>query len=380
MSFFKSVKVINSGKAILLSSKYGVSLRYHSTWLRDNASDDKTRDKKNGQRLITVSDIPVKTYIKSASLDKTGKEITINFLPKKKQVKFSTKWLKDNAYDNKQAGSKVWINPDLKTWSKNSLKRIPIINYKTAKSNKKLLINWLKSLNSFGFARINGCEKKNGTVIKIAKLFGYVRETNYGKYFDVKSKINAVNLAYTNLELQAHTDNPYRNPVPTIQILHCIKNSTKGGATKVIDGFKAALRLKKENKKYFDLLSKYRTQFEFKEKNNVHLKSRFPMISLSTDGELIGIYFNNRSIGPITDVPYSLMLDYYKAYRKFSNIIDDPKMAIEFNLKPGQCFIVDNSRVLHARTAYYGSGNRWLQGCYADKDGLLSSILTLKNN
>ena len=79
MSFFKSVKVINSGKAILLSSKYGVSLRYHSTWLRDNASDDKTRDKKNGQRLITVSDIPVKTYIKSASLDKKGKEITINF-------------------------------------------------------------------------------------------------------------------------------------------------------------------------------------------------------------------------------------------------------------------------------------------------------------
>jgi len=380
MSFFKSVKVINSGKAILLSPKCGAPLRYHSTWLRDNALDDKTRNKKNGQRLITISDIPVKTYIKSASLDKKGKEITINFLPKKKQVKFSTNWLKDNAYDNKQAGSKIWINPDLKIWSKNSLKRIPIINYKTAKSNKKLLNNWLKSLNSFGFAKINGCEKKTGTVIKIAKLFGYVRETNYGKYFDVKSKINAVNLAYTNLGLQAHTDNPYRNPVPTIQILHCIKNSTKGGDTKVIDGFKAALRLKKENKKYFDLLSKYRSQFEFKEKNNVHLKSRFPMISLSTDGELIGIYFNNRSIGPITDVPYSFMLDYYKAYRKFSNIIDDPKMAIKFKLKPGQCFIVDNSRVLHARTAYYGSGNRWLQGCYADKDGLLSSILTQKNN
>ncbi len=380
MILFKSVKVINSGKAILLSPKCGAPLRYHSTWLRDNALDVKTRDKKNGQRLITVSDIPVNTYIKSASLDKKGKEVTINFLPNKKQVKFSTNWLKDNAYDNKQAGSKVWINPDLKTWSKNSLKRIPIINYKTAKSNKKLLINWLKSLNSFGFAKINGCEKKTGTVIKIAKLFGYVRETNYGKYFDVKSKINAVNLAYTNLGLQAHTDNPYRNPVPTIQILHCIKNSTKGGDTKVIDGFKAALRLKKENKKYFDLLSKYRSQFEFKEKNNVHLKSRFPMISLSTDGELIGIYFNNRSIGPITDVPYSFMLDYYKAYRKFSNIIDDPKMAIKFKLKPGQCFIVDNSRVLHARTAYYGSGNRWLQGCYADKDGLLSSILTQKNN
>jgi len=376
MSFFKSVKVINSGKAILLSPKNGASLRFHSTWLRDNALDTKTRDKNNGQRLITVSDVPVKTYIKSASLNKKSKEITINFLPKKKQVIFSTNWLKDNAYDKKQVGSKVWINPDLKIWSKNSLKRIPIINYKTAKSNKKLLINWLKSLNSFGFAKITGCEKKTGTVIKIAKLFGYVRETNYGKYFDVKSKTNAINLAYTNHGLQAHTDNPYRNPVPTIQILHCIKNSTKGGETKVIDGFNAALHLKKKNKKYFDLLSKYCSRFEFKRKKNIHLKSRFPMIKLSPDRELIAIHFNNRSIAPLTDVPYNDMLNYYKAYRKFSKIIDDPKMAIKFKLKEGDCFIVDNTRVLHARTAYSGTGSRLLQGCYADKDGLLSKIST----
>ena len=376
MSFFKSVKVINSGKAILLSPKNGASLRFHSTWLRDNALDTKTRDKNNGQRLITVSDVPVKTYIKSASLNKKSKEITINFLPKKKQVIFSTNWLKNNAYDKKQVGSKVWINPDLKIWSKNSLKRIPIINYKTAKSNKKLLINWLKSLNSFGFAKINGCEKKTGTVIKIAKLFGYVRETNYGKYFDVKSKTNAINLAYTNHGLQAHTDNPYRNPVPTIQILHCIKNSTKGGETKVIDGFNAALHLKKKNKKYFDLLSKYCSRFEFKRKKNIHLKSRFPMIKLSPDRELIAIHFNNRSIAPLTDVPYNDMLNYYKAYRKFSKIIDDPKMAIKFKLKEGDCFIVDNTRVLHARTAYSGTGSRLLQGCYADKDGLLSKIST----
>ena len=376
MSSFKSVKVINSGKAVLLSQKNGKSVRYHSTWLRDNALDTKTRDKKNSQRLISISDIPTKTYIKSASLNKNGKEVIIIFLPKKKQVKFSSNWLLNNAYDNNKRNSKVWTNPSLKIWSKNTLKNIPVINYKTAKSNKKLLIKWLKSLYSLGFAKITGSEKKSGTVIKIAKLFGYVRETNYGKWFNVKSKTNAINLAYTNLGLQAHTDNPYRNPVPTIQILHCIKNSTKGGDTKVVDGFNAALRLKRENNKYFDLLSKYCSQFEFKGKKNVHLKSRFPMINLSPDGELTAIHFNNRSIGPIRDVPYRDMLNYYKAYRKFSKIIDDDKMAISFKLKPGDSFIVDNTRVLHARTAYSGTGTRWLQGCYADKDGLLSTILT----
>ena len=88
MSSFKSVKVINSGKAIILSRKNGSSLRYHSTWLRDNANDTKTRDKNNGQRLISISDIPVNTYIKSASFDKKGKNITLIFYPMKK--KFST--------------------------------------------------------------------------------------------------------------------------------------------------------------------------------------------------------------------------------------------------------------------------------------------------
>ena len=376
MSSFKSVKVINSGKAIILSRIDGSSLRYHSTWLRDNANDPQTRDKNNGQRLISILDIPVNTHIKSASLDKKGKNITLKFLPEKKQVKFSSSWLESHAYDKKQNNLKVWIDPNLKTWTKASFKRVPIINYKTAKSNKKLFIRWLKSLNYYGFAKMTRCEKKSGTVIKIAKLFGYVRETNYGKWFDVKSKTNAVNLAYTNLGLQAHTDNPYRDPVPTIQILHCLKSSTKGGDSKVVDGFSAALRLKKENKKYFNLLTKYCSRFEFKGKKNVHLKSRFPMIVLSPDKKLTAVHFNNRSIAAIRDVPFHDMLNYYKAYRKFSNIIDDPKMAVTFKLNPGDCFIVDNTRVLHARTPYSGNGSRWLQGCYSDKDGLLSSIRT----
>ena len=377
MNLFKSIKIIDSGKAIILSRKDGSRLRYHATWLRDNANDPKTRDKNNGQRLISVSDIPVNSYIKSASLDKKGKNITLNFLPKKKQIRFSASWLEKNVYDKRQNNSKVWIHQDLKTWSKTSLKHIPIINYKYAKSDKKLLLKWLKSLHSYGFAKMTGCEKKSGTVVNIAKLFGYVRETNYGKWFDVKSKLNAVNLAYTNLGLQAHTDNPYRNPVPTMQILHCLKSSTKGGDSKVIDGFEAALRLKKENKNYFNLLSKYCSRFEFKGKKNTHLKSRFPMIELSPDNELRAVHFNNRSIAPITDVPYNDMLDYYKAYRKFSSIIDDPDMAVTFKLIPGECFILDNTRVLHARTVYSGTGSRWLQGCYADKDGLLSTISTL---
>ena len=48
-------------------------------------------------------------------------------------------------------------------------------------------------------------------------------------------------------------------------------------------------------------------------------------------------------------------------------------MEVTFRLNPGEAFVVDNTRVLHARKGYSGEGTRWLQGCYADKDGLRSA-------
>jgi [2-(trimethylamino)ethyl]phosphonate dioxygenase len=107
------------------------------------------------------------------------------------------------------------------------------------------------------------------------------------------------------------------------------------------------------------------------------LRTRRPMIELAPDGELIGIRFNNRSAAAITDVPFDQMENYYAAYRRLGEIIDDPMMEVTFRLNPGECFVVDNTRVLHARKAYSGAGTRWLQGCYADKDGLLSKLATL---
>jgi len=76
-------------------------------------------------------------------------------------------------------------------------------------------------------------------------------------------------------------------------------------------------------------------------------------------------------------VPFDRMPAYYAAYRRFAAIIDDPDMAVAFKLEPGESFIVDNTRVLHARKGYSGVGSRWLQGCYADKDGLLSTLASL---
>ena len=55
--------------------------------------------------------------------------------------------------------------------------------------------------------------------------------------------------------MSVHTDNPYRKPVPGIQILHCIANEAKGGDTALVDGYSVCEYLRKNNKSYFDTLT-----------------------------------------------------------------------------------------------------------------------------
>jgi len=81
MYSYKSIKITDSGKAIILQRSDGSKVRFHATWLRDNALDPKTRDANSGQRLITLSEIPINTYIESATLDESGKNIFLIFLP-----------------------------------------------------------------------------------------------------------------------------------------------------------------------------------------------------------------------------------------------------------------------------------------------------------
>ena len=156
MNSFKSVKIIDAGKSIILQRTDGSTLRYHSTWLRDNALDPKTRDAKNGQRLITLSDIPIDISIKSAFLDSKGENISLSFFPESKKVSFSTSWLETYAYDVEKKFLKGRVSSDLKIWKSDISKNIPTIDYKTAISDNTLLLKWMKSLYKYGFAKITG--------------------------------------------------------------------------------------------------------------------------------------------------------------------------------------------------------------------------------
>lgn len=369
MPILETATIIDDGNALSLKFKGGSISRFHGIWLRDNAPEPETISTANGQKLITLADIPENLTISKASV--INGDLSLTFLPENKTVSYSAEWLFSNRYDVKEE------KDELTFWTAGFSETIPAADYSAYQMNDGVLHKWLSDVRRFGFAKLLNGPTTPQSLLDVIARFGFVRETNYGAWFEVRSEVNPVNLAYTGMGLQAHTDNPYRDPVPTLQLLYCLENTVEGGESLLVDGFMAANRLKNENPKAFELLSSFNARFAYEGEEGVALRSKRPMIELDPEGNVIAVRFNNRSCAPLVDIPFDRMSAYYEAYRAFGKIIDDPEMAVKFKLEAGECFLVDNTRVLHARTEFSGTGSRWLQGCYADKDGLLSCLNAL---
>ena len=237
---------------------------------------------------------------------------------------------------------------------------------------------WLGLIRTYGFAILRGVPVKRGEVGRVAELFGFIRETNYGRIFDVVAKPSPSHLAHTNRALGAHSDNPYRDPVPGLLLLHCMESSAEGGGSVFVDGFRAAEQLRAAAAEHFALLTKYDVPFRLSD-HDCDLRGSGPLISVDQDEVVTAIRYNNRSAAAI-EVPAEIMPAFYEAYRHFGRLLDDPEGEVSFRMAPGDLFIVDNRRVLHGRDAIAEVGKRHLQGCYADRDALDSLLRKILAN
>jgi gamma-butyrobetaine dioxygenase len=92
------------------------------------------------------------------------------------------------------------------------------------------------------------------------------------------------------------------------------------------------------------------------------------------------VRFNHRSAQPL-QLPDAEVTAFYAAYRRWACLLGQPERQLNLRLAEGDCLIFDNTRILHARTAFSmtpGSPGRHLQGCYADLDGLASTLAVLR--
>jgi gamma-butyrobetaine dioxygenase len=217
----------------------------------------------------------------------------------------------------------------------------------------------------------------------VAASFGYVRETNCGRVFDVRIEAEPSNQAYTGLPIGPHTDDPYRDPAPTLQLLHCLTNTVTGGESGLLDGFRAGAQLRAEDPEAFDRLSRTPVTFGYSDAGT-ELRASRPMIGVNPTGLIREIRYNSRAMEPMRPrfgaTPSEAaeeMHDFYLAYRAFAAILVRPSLTLRFMLSPGDCVVFDNTRILHSYTGFSPAGRRHLQGCYADIDGAESTIAVL---
>jgi gamma-butyrobetaine dioxygenase len=354
---------------LLLERSGGVVHPIHPLWLRERCKDAVSMDLKTQQRLQDPSDFDPDLKIVALSQPLAG-----TF-----RVKFSdgheASFSAEDILEEAALAPNSHDCPAPQLWD-GSLTQLPRARWRPEASEAERL-SWLESFLTLGFVIFEGVPSEPGTVLTVGSMFGFIRETNFGALFDVRSTPEATDLAYTSVSLDPHTDNPYRTPVPGIQLLHCLVNETSGGLSTLVDGFAVAQALRAQDRTAFTVLTATPVRFKYLDAST-ELTASAPPIELDVTGSLRAIHFSPRLDFVPLFAPDKLDV-YFRARRKFDQRLRAPDFEIRFLLKSGDLVMFDNCRLLHGRTAFDPTeGLRHLQGCYIDIDGPRSLYRVLR--
>ena len=360
---------VGSPAQLLLERADGSCCAVHPLWLRERCKDAASMDLKTQQRLQDPSDFDLELKIVALSQPAAG-TFRVKFSDGHEATFSAADLLEEaclapNSHDC--PGPQLWDG---------SLPALPRVRWRADPSEAERLA-WLESFLTLGFVIFEGVPTQPGTVLKVGSMFGFTRETNFGALFDVRSTPDASDLAYTSIALDPHTDNPYRAPVPGIQLLHCLANETSGGQSTLVDGFAVAQALRTKDPQAFEILAGTPVRFKYVDAQT-ELTASAPPIELDVTGALKSIHFSPRlDFVPLFE-PQQLQA-YFRARRLFDHALRAPDFEIRFLLAAGDLVMFDNCRLLHGRTGFEpAEGLRHLQGCYIDIDGPRSLYRVLR--
>jgi gamma-butyrobetaine dioxygenase len=360
---------IGAPTQLLLEGVGGEAYAIHPLWLRERCRDAASMDLHTQQRLADPSDFDPELTIVALSQPSAG-TFRVRFSDGH-EASFSAADILEEA----ALAPNSHDCPSLTLWD-GTLAQLPRVRWRSDASESERLA-WVETFLRLGFVIFEDVPSEPGTVLKVGAMFGFTRETNFGALFNVRSTPNATDLAYTSISLDPHTDNPYRSPVPGIQLLHCLVNETSGGLSTLVDGFAVAEALRREEPAAFALLSATPVRFRYIDADT-ELTASAPPIELDVSGALKAIHFSPR-LDYVPLLPPEKLAAYYRARRAFDHRLRAPQYEIRFLLRDGDLVMFDNCRLLHGRTGFNpAEGLRHLQGCYIDIDGPRSLFRVLR--
>jgi alpha-ketoglutarate-dependent taurine dioxygenase len=351
----------------------GTSSEFASLWLRDNLRED--RDPHSGQRLIDIADLPEDPKIRTAVVHDGA--LKVEWESETHSATFALDWLRAHAANG--SGGRPEFAP--KRWLEgarlDAARDFAWAAFAEAQSDRSLRALWLTRLLQDGIAFLSDVPSIDAGILGATALAGRIVETNYGRVFDVRSVPQPENLAYSDLGLGLHTDNPYREPVPGFQVLHALVASPDGGESLFGDGFAIAEHLRSTSPDAFAVLTRTAVPFLYRSAD-AELYAERPLIQLSCSGAVSAVHYNSRSIAPLRLVAREAAR-FYSAYRKFAALLRDSRFHLQFRLRDGDLVVFDNQRTLHGRTAFSSARfARHLRGCYLSRDSVYSEAALLR--
>ncbi len=351
----------------------GTRSAFHHVWLRDNCPCPECRHPEAWERTLDTLDLPLDPRPAAVT---AGDRITITW-DDGHVTSLSREWLRAHAYEPEARRARA---ASVTPWTAGAIAASPpLVEWSAIATDPKERLRWLELIRDVGFAVVTGVPTEPGSVLEVARLISYVRETNFGLIFDVMSKPDPENLAYTAVKLNAHTDLPNREALMGLQLLHCLRHDAAGGDSILVDGFAAVARLRERHPAYYELLSSVPVGYRFQDDDN-DIRWHAPVIGLDRHGHPAAVRFHHALLAPL-DIDHELVPAFYRAYRLLAEALRSPDLEHRFRMRPGDCQVFDNRRVLHARGEFDPqSGTRHFQGCYVDYDDFRSRLRVLERD
>lgn len=358
--------------------------RYSPTFLRDACSCSQCIDPSTRQKSFQTTDIP--------------QSITARKIEHSDGPEWHIKWENDvDGYGTEHVTTitnSMLASFDLKRsredpslvqafghepWTRRKIRQnLQFFDFHDYMTDDKTVLRALLQLRSQGLLLVRNVPGRETSVEDIAGRIGNIRDTFYGRTWDVKSVPSAKNVAYTSKNLGLHMDLLYVDNPPGLQLLHCLKNSCEGGRSIFSDGLQAASRLSPPK---FSQLRSEAIPYHYFNDGQDYYKKRY----LLADSEgrparsLENLTFINWS-PPFQGVfEYTYPFTHFmNALRQFAKNLEGKKNVLDYQLQEGECVIFNNRRVLHGRRQFdTSSGERWLKGTYVDTDVFESRLRAL---
>ncbi len=354
----------------------GYSSRHLYYWLRENCHCPKCTHQEAWERIVDFMAIPLDIAPVSFSSDARGLHIA---WPEHEAPcdgsNYSWGWLDQHRCERtarlaRKKRRTAWTAAEFS-------KKAVSVDFIGVMNSPEGLLELLEHIDDVGVGIVTDVPSDNLAVIRLAERVAFLEESHFGRYFDVESKPNPENLAYTSKALHPHNDLPSRRHLPGIQFLHCLHNEARGGESILLDSIASARKLQQLDPAAFNLLSTRPVTFSSMA-DDWHIVNRGAIIEVDEDGDIIGARLHPALLGPV-DIEPELQAEFYRAHRAFLAIATSAEMQFRFRLNKGDCQVFDNYRILHARNAFDpDSGYRHLQGCYVCRDDLQGRLEILR--